>query len=55
MTQITSHQAAALKIKVFNLLMENPDLDMDAMSDASQAAILLVDEWIKEEKITVTE
>lgn len=35
--------------------MENPDIDMDGMSDAAQAALLLVDEWIKEENITVTE
>lgn len=45
---LTQLQITALQSKIYNLLMQNPELDMEAMGDAQETARNLVLEWIKE-------
>lgn len=45
---LTQLQITALQSKVYNLLMQNPELDMEAMGEAQEEARKLVLEWIAE-------
>lgn len=51
---ITENQLAELKKKIYNLLMENPDMDMGDMNHCTEAAEILVYSWIKKQNIKVT-
>lgn len=51
---LTQLQITALQSKIYNLLMQNPELDMESMGDAQETARDLVLEWIKEHDIDKT-
>jgi len=48
---ITQAQAQALETKIYDLLMQNPEMDMGDMGNCLEAASDLVSEWIVENNI----
>jgi hypothetical protein len=55
MNQITQPQQKSLEDKIYNLLMDNPEMGMGEMGDCQLAARTLVLDWIEENNIEVTE
>lgn len=45
-------QITALESKIYNLLMLNPELDMESMGDAQETARNLVREWVTEHALS---
>lgn len=51
--EITEIQKNALEQKIYDLLMENPEMGMGEMGECRDAANRIVDEWIEENGIEV--
>jgi hypothetical protein len=46
--RITEEQRTSLEDAIYNLLMENPDMDMGDMGNCREAAETLVNNWINQ-------
>lgn len=51
--KLTTTQVTALESKIYNTLIQNPDMDMDNMAECEEAATNLVAEWLTENNIQV--
>jgi hypothetical protein len=48
--RITAAQQRSLEDAIYNLLMENPDMDMGDMGNCREASETLVNNWINQYK-----
>lgn len=53
MTKLTTTQVASLESKIYDLLIQNPEMDMGDMGNCTEAASDLVANWIQENNIQV--
>lgn len=54
MTNITEQQQNDLIQRIFDAVISNPETGMGEMSEAREAAELIVSDWIRENDIIVT-